>query len=114
MRLGRRIPFARHVARGTRFSGIGQIGLPVARSSTKNRLVWSGCASAFTMRPLCGMSHRMAAQGTSSVPQPVMHHLIVPFALAGHDVDRDDAFGEEIVAGAMKPIWSPVGISTPR
>ena len=49
----------------TFFSGIGQTGLPVSRSRTNRKLCLVGWASALMIFPLCGMSHRIAAQGTS-------------------------------------------------
>ena len=50
------------------------------------------------------MSARIGAHGMSVVPDPVVDELVVPLALAGLQIDRDEAFAEQIVAGTMAAV----------
>ena len=50
------------------------------------------------------MSARIGAADDVHVPERMVHELEVPLALAGLQVDGDDAFGEEVVAGTMAAV----------
>ena len=89
---------------GTARSSIGQIGSPVSRLSTKRNACLVGCARALTRRPLTHDVVEHGGAGRVVVPEAVMRHLVVPLALAGFDVERDQALTEQRIAGPVAAV----------
>ena len=100
-RLGGRVPFAWHAARRHRQVGDRPDRLAGFAIQHIQPVLLAGLGQRLDDFSIVRDVAQDRGTGDVAVPQAVTYHLIVPFALAGIDVDRDDAFAEQAVADAV-------------
>ena len=86
---------------GTGRSSIGKSGSPVSRLKTKTSPGLRDLRDGVDALSVAADGEQVRRRGQVAVPEVVMHELIVPEALAGGGVEREQAVGEEVLADAV-------------